>query len=177
MRSLTDEELIIIYQKDKDGRGQMALDHLYSRYAAKMLNYFYFTLHSDIDIAKDFVQDLFIRIIDNHHKFDPDQQFKAWIFTMASNMCKNEFRSQKVVRKYKNHILSASEPVVREIETDSELRKAINKLSQEQRSMVVLRFKMKLTIKEMAEIYNCPEGTIKSRLFYTIQELSKFYKI
>jgi len=35
---------------------------------------------------------------------------------------------------------------------------------------------MKLTVKEIAEIYECPEGTIKSRLFYATQELSKLYK-
>jgi RNA polymerase sigma-70 factor (ECF subfamily) len=92
-------------------------------------------------------------------------------------MCKNEFRDNKVIQKYNDHVISTTEPLVLIDETEKTLRKCINNLSQEQRSLIVLRFKMKLTVKEIAEIYECPEGTIKSRLFYAIQELSKLYKI
>ncbi|MEA3451458.1 MAG: sigma factor-like helix-turn-helix DNA-binding protein, partial [Bacteroidota bacterium] len=47
---------------------------------------------------------------------------------------------------------------------------------QEKRSLIVLRFKLNLSIKEIANIYECPEGTIKSRLFKATKELSRLYK-
>jgi len=54
----------------------------------------------------------------------------------------------------------------------------INNLSQEQRSLIVLRLKMKLTVEgNLLEIYELSGRDIKSRLFYAIQELSKLYKI
>lgn len=176
MKSLTDEQLMEIYQRNKDGQGQIALDYLYNRYAKKILNYFYFTLHNDYDKAQDFVHDLFIKIIEDRQKFDKNQFFKPWVYRVASNMCKNEFRSNKVIQKYKDHINSTSELITLNNETKRALRKCINDLSQEHRSLIVLRFKLKLTVKEIAEIYECPEGTIKSRLFYATKELSKLYK-
>lgn len=176
MQSFTDEQLMNIYQKNKDGQGRIALDCLYNRYAKKLLNFFYFTLHNDYDKAQDFVHDLFVRVIEKHQRFDCNQLFKSWVYRIASNMCKNEFRSHTVIQKYRNHIISVSEPVTSNVETENILRTCINELSQEQRSLIVLRFKLKLSVKEIAEIYECPEGTIKSRLFYVIKELSKLYK-
>jgi RNA polymerase sigma-70 factor (ECF subfamily) len=177
MQSFTDEQLIDIYQSNKDGQGEAALDHLYKRYAKRMLNFFYFTLHNDYPKAQDFLQDLFIKIIENHQRFDKNQRFQAWIYRIASNMCKNEFRSNKVIQKFKNYITITSEHVILNDESEKLLRKCINALSQEHRSLIVLRFKLKLSVKEIADIYECPEGTVKSRLFYATKELSKLYKI
>ncbi|MGD0756315.1 MAG: sigma-70 family RNA polymerase sigma factor [Bacteroidales bacterium] len=169
--------MIEIYQRDKDGQGQIALGYLYDRYAKQMLNFFYFTLHNDNNKAQDFVHDLFLKIIERHNTFNNNQFFKGWIYRIASNMCKNEFRNIKVIQKYNDHIISTTEPVISNDETEIAVRKCISDLNIEQRSLIVLRFKLKLTVKEIAQIYECPEGTIKSRLFYATKELSKLYKI
>jgi len=176
MQSFTDEQLMEIYQRNKDGLGTMALDHLYNRYSKPIFLFFYFSLHNDKEKAQDFMHDLFVRIIEKKHTFNNKQIFKAWVYRIASNMCKNDFRSTKVIQKYNSHILSTSEPIISNNETERILSECISRLRQEQRSVIVLRFKLKLTIKEIAEIYECPEGTIKSRLFYAIKELSKTYK-
>jgi RNA polymerase sigma-70 factor, ECF subfamily len=177
MQHLTDEQLIVIYQSNKNGQGQIALGCLYDRYAKKMLNFFYFTLHNDYNKAQDFVHDLFLKIIEKPGMFNNNQTFKPWIYRVASNMCKNEFRNIKVIQKYNDHIISTTEPVISNDETEIAVRKCISDLNIEQRSLIVLRFKLKLTVKEIAQIYECPEGTIKSRLFYATKELSKLYKI
>jgi RNA polymerase sigma-70 factor, ECF subfamily len=176
MQCFTDEQLIKIYQCNKDELGQIALGFLYERYARQMLNYFYFTLHNDKDKAQDFVHDLFIRIIEKNHTFDSNQIFKTWIYRIASNMCKNDFRNNKVIQKYTNHVIAANAQTVTDNESENVLRKCIKELSQEQRSLIVLRFRLKLTVKEIAEIYDCPEGTVKSRLYYATKELSKSFK-
>lgn len=176
MQSLTDEQLMDIYQRNKDGQGQIALDCLYNRYSKPMFHFFYFSLHNDKDKAQDFMHDLFVKIIEKQHKFDNNQSFKAWIYRIASNMCKNDFRSTKVIQKYISHILSTAEPNISNNDIERILSECISKLRQDQRSIIVLRFKLKLSVKEIAEIYECPEGTIKSRLFYAIKELSKTYK-
>ena len=92
-------------------------------------------------------------------------------------MCNNEFRKNNIIRKYQDHIKSSSEIVTLNPETGRDLRNCINDLNTEQRSLIVLRFKLKLSIKEIAQIYECPEGTIKSRLFHATKELSKLFKI
>lgn len=177
MQSFTDEQLIEIYQSNTNGQGSIALNHLYNRYARPMMNFFYFTLHNDYPKAQDFLHDLFIKIIENHQRFNKNQNFQAWIYRIASNMCKNEFRSNNVIQKFKDYTAKTSEQTIIINEPERTLRESINKLNQEQRSLIVLRFKLKLTIKEIADIYECPEGTVKSRLFYATRELSKLYKI
>jgi RNA polymerase sigma-70 factor (ECF subfamily) len=176
MQHFTDEQLIEIYQSNKDGQGQITFGHLYDRYARLMLNFFYFSLQYDHNKAQDFVHDLFVKIIEKHNTFDNNQLFKAWIYKIASNMCNNEFRKNNVIKKYQDHIKSSSEYILSDPYTEKDLRRCLNELIIEQRSIIILRFKLKFTIKEIAQIYECPEGTVKSRLFYAIKGLSKIYK-
>lgn len=177
MQHFSDEQLVEIYQISKGNKGQIAFTHLYNRYAKVMLHFFYFSLHYDYNKAQDLVQDLFVKILEKHHTFNNNQFFKTWIYKIASNMCNDEFRKNIVIKKYNDHIKSSSEIITLNSDTEKELRKCINDLDTEQRSLIVMRFKLKLSIKEIARIYECPEGTIKSRLFYATKELSKLFKI
>jgi RNA polymerase sigma-70 factor (ECF subfamily) len=133
-------------------------------------------LHYDYNKAQDLVQDLFVKILEKNHTFNNNQFFKSWIYKIASNMCNDEYRKNNVIKKYNDHIKSSLEIITLNSETERELRKCINDLDSEQRSLIVLRFKLKLSIKDIAQIYECPEGTIKSRLFYATKELSKLFK-
>jgi RNA polymerase sigma-70 factor (ECF subfamily) len=176
LNALTDEQLMECYLIDKNGQGAMAFDHLYFRYARRMIDFFYFSLNNNADKAQDFLHDLFLKVIENRTKFDKNCSFQAWIYRMASNMCKNDFRSHAVHQKYLDERLTSPESTLPDNEAEISLRTCIKSLDQDQRSLIVLRFKINLTIREMAEIYGCPEGTVKSRLFYAIKELSKLYK-
>jgi RNA polymerase sigma-70 factor, ECF subfamily len=177
MQHFSDEQLIQIYQINKGDKGKIAFTLLYNRYAKVMLNFFYFSLHYDYNKAQDLVQDLFVKILEKHHTFNSNQFFKSWIYKIASNMCNDEYRKNNVIKKYNDHIKSSSEIIPLNSETEKELRKCISELDTEQRSLIVLRFKLKLSVKEIAQIYECPDGTIKSRLFYATKELSKLVKI
>jgi RNA polymerase sigma-70 factor, ECF subfamily len=177
MVSLTDEQLMEIFRLDKGGQGSIAFDHLYNRYAKRMVNYFYYSLWKDNDKAQDFLHDLFIKIIQSKDKFDENNSFQAWIYRIASNMCKNEFRSNEINEKYQAHVLNTTSIIDNEQKGNNQLQRYINSLNTEQRSLIILRFKFNLSIREIAEIYECPEGTIKSRLFSATKELSTKYKM
>ena len=176
MQRLTDEQLIEFFSSNKDGKGQAALSYLYNRYAKQMLNFFYFTLNNDYNKAQDFVHDLFLKVIEKHTSLRNNQPFKPWIYKIASNMCKNEFRDREVIQKYNNHIIYTSDPLILYDDSEKTLRLCISELNRDERSLIVLRFKLKLTVKEIADIYDCAEGTIKSRLFHTTKKLSTLYK-
>lgn len=176
MQRYSDEELIKIYRTTNGNQRREAFDCLYLRHTNSLRNYFFFALGRDNEKAKDFAHDLLIKILESPEKFDSNQLFKPWIFRIASNMCKNEYRKQEVVSKYQNHIRNSTPNYEYLYENEVKLRECIKRLSQEQRSIIVLRFKIKLSIKEIAKIYNSPEGTIKSRLFYATKELSKYYQ-
>lgn len=176
MQTYSDEKLIEIYRTTNGNQRRKAFDCLYLRHTDSLINYFFFALGRDSEKARDFAHDLFIKILESPDKFDSKQLFKPWIFRIASNMCKNEYRKLEVVSKYRAYAERSVSESEEFNEKELRLSECIKKLSQEQRSLIVLRFKIKLTIKEMAEIYQCPEGTVKSRLFHATKELSKHYK-
>lgn len=176
MKYQTDEQLMEIFQNNNNGQGSIAFDHLYQRYAKTMVNYFYYALQKDNKKAQDFLHDLFLKILESKNKFDCKQTFKPWIYRIAINMCNNEYRRTAIHQKFEEHVKASNHFVYYENNDEKNLWSYVNSLKPEQRSLIILRFKFNLSIKEMAVIFKCAEGTIKSRLFYTTKELSKILK-
>ena len=183
MQGFSDEKLIEVYRSTHGNRRQRAFNCLYMRYSDSIRQYFFFALNRDEEKARDFVHDLFLKILESPDKFNTSKPFRPWLFRVASNMCKNEYRRQDVVSRYaeqeqrsiSNHT-KLSENQVNLNENQVKLSESIRRLSREKRSLIILRLKINLSIREIAEIYQCPEGTIKSRLFYALKELSEYYK-
>lgn len=174
-QDLSDEDLMVRLTKGK----KKAFDELYSRYAPRLNNYFYRMLYQDTEKADDFTQDIFLKIIEKPFSFDPTRKFSTWIYTVAGNMCKNEYR--------KNQVRSIMQPLRDEDPADhvdfvadfdkkifdSELMKAVDELQEHHKECFLLRYQQELSIKEIAQILDCPEGTVKSRIFYCLRKLKK----
>ena len=160
-----------------------AFDELYTRYAARLYNYFYRMLYQDRIKAEDFTQDIFLKLIEKPRLFDCNRKFSTWIYTIAANMCKNEYR--------KNQVRSIMQPLRDEdpvdhfspdLDLDSEVFKeallmAVNELEDHHKECFILRYDQELPIREISEILGCPEGTVKSRIFYSLKKLKKSLKI
>ncbi len=71
-----------------------AFSILFDRYQQKLANYFHKMLWNDYDMAQDFTQELFTKIINKPELFNPTYQFSSWVFSIASNMCKNAYRKK-----------------------------------------------------------------------------------
>lgn len=176
MQGYSDEELIQEFKTTNSSQRQKAFDCLYLRYAEPVTQYFFFAMNRDYEKSEDFTHDLFLKLLEAPEKIDANCPFKPWLYKVAANMCKNEYRKAEVVNKFRDHMQKTKPHFSILNETEIALSESIKKLNPEQRSLIVLRFKINLSIKEIAAIYECPEGTIKSRLFYAVRELSKHYK-
>ena len=98
-QQFSDEHLMKLIQ----GGDASAFNELYDRYSKRLLHYFYRMLGQKEDKAQDFLQDLFLKVIDKTDFFDTDKNFSTWIFTVAYNLCKNEYRKM-AVRKNTNSV-------------------------------------------------------------------------
>jgi RNA polymerase sigma-70 factor, ECF subfamily len=172
----SDEELMSLLTQG----GQSAFDELYKRYSKPLLNFFFRMLNNDREKAEDLLHDLFLKIIEKPYSFDGTKKFNTWFYTLASNMIKNEYRSRQIRSEHEKQTLAESNEVFELISEsfdknlfNKHLESELNKMDVETKSIFNLRFVEEMSIKQIAEIINCPEGTVKSRLFYLTKQLSK----
>jgi RNA polymerase sigma-70 factor (ECF subfamily) len=172
----TDEQLMQLVANNNPA----GVKELYKRYSKKLLSYLFRMLGGDEDKAQDFLQEIFLRIVDKAADFDSGQKFQTWVFSISSNLCKNEYRRLKVRNKTENDsdldqhfsVKSDHECTIDYRDLESAIQKELMKIDDQHRQTFLLRFQQNYTIREISEILNCPDGTVKSRLHHTTRRLA-----
>ncbi len=177
LNNVSDEQLMSSLQKGDES----AFNILYDRYSDRILYYMYKMLRQDESKAQDFTQDVFLKVVEYSEKFDTNKNFKTWIFTIAANHCKNYFRSNKQMVELESSKASKLFQDSKEDEYDQKefrnrLNSEVDKLSCTYKETFILRYKEDLKLKEIAEIMDCPVGTIKSRLNHVTGVLAEKLK-
>lgn len=172
---LTDEALMMRAAKGD----RVAFEGIYDRYSGRVYNYFLKMLYRDEERAKDQTQELFMKLVEKGHQYDGTRAFKTWLFSIANNMCKNIYRSEEVKRRASDELkMESVNHAPQQLESidkkafKTALNEELEKFDTERRSIFILRFKHQLSIKEIAESTGVAEGTVKSKLFYTLKKLS-----
>ena len=176
---LADEELVErIGQEDSE-----AFDELYRRYSRRLLYYLYRMLGGQEEKAQDFLQELFLKVLEKNTPFAASQRFSTWIFSVAHNMCCNEYRRLEVrgsttgaelglkVQKEQDGYHHAERSLDQKVFKQSLLCE-LARLDEDKRSTFLLRYQENCSIREISAILGCPIGTVKSRLFYTSRLLA-----
>ena len=151
---------------------------LYERYGGRMHRYFYRMLWRDAARAEDFTQELFLKIIEKPQLYDTTRPFRTWLYALAANLCKNEYRRKKpelsdvVMPDAEIPAALLPETLDREL-FDNCLRASIDQLNEHHRQCFVLRYQEELSVAEIAAILDCPEGTVKSRLHYALKRVAE----
>lgn len=177
----TDEELM---QEIQQG-SEVALVEIYQRYSAPLLRYFTRMLWHDAHGAQDFLQDLFVKVIDNSGRFDANRKFSTWIYSIAHNMCKNEYRNKEhresAIIPIERHSKSDLNKLIDEQDFKRRLDFLLETLDDESKTLFILRYEHEFDLEKISDILAIPIGTIKSRLFYLrkglSQELSEYKNI
>ncbi len=174
---MSDEELAISMSKGD----KRAFDELYMRYAQPLMGYFMRMLYRDRELAEDFLHDIFAKLIKKPELFDPSRSFKTWVYSVANNMCKNEYKRREV-RKNTSSGLDSSYNVkdenrgvlseVHDRQFGEDLKRSLEELDEKHSEVFTMRHVDGLSIKEIAEILQISDGTVKSRLFYATKYLA-----
>ena len=82
-----------------------SFDELFKLYANKIFKFAFSFLKSE-ETSKEIVQETFLRIWVMHHTVDPEQSFKALLFTIAYNNVMTKFRENIKEKKYREYILT-----------------------------------------------------------------------
>ena len=151
-----------------------SFERLLTRYEKPIFNTAYRVLH-DYEDAKDVTQNVFLKAFENLERFDSQYRFFSWIFRIAVNESINLCKKRKRFEGAENAISSAEnsisnngntpENLLSRSELSGMVQAALMSLGFEYRMVVVLRHFNDYSYREMSEILEIPEKTVKSRLF------------
>lgn len=174
LNELSDEELIIEFQKNNT---IPAFEILVNRYKNPLTNYV-FRFLGDYEACVDVVQETMIKVYKNKDAYKSIAKFSTWIYTIAGNLARTEYQRRKRKNTFSLSGSSGDDDDNFEIPdenyrpddiTDSGIKdeliqKALLKVSDAYREMVILRDIQDLSYEEIAEISGVNVGTVKSRI-------------
>ena len=174
---MEDAELVRLCQN-----GDMAaFEQLFHKYRERMYGIAYRMMGNQED-AMDLTQEIFLKAYQKIGKYNFKSAFSTWLYRLAVNLCIDELRKLKSV-----HTLSVAEtfpegavmqmdgntPEDHAILKDREKQvwEAINLLKEKERAIIILRDMEGLSYKEIAKVFKCSLGRVKSRLHEARQKL------
>ena len=173
--------------KRVQARDEMAFREIVDRYQAKVFSIIYGILRNHND-AEDIAQQVFAKIYFSIRNFDFRSSLLTWIYKITVNECYDYLRKKRVRKLvYESDFsvedaqrLESSEPAVdpaapidRRIAQHDLVIKLLSKVSEEDRTLILLKEVEGHSVEELAAMTGLNENTIKVKLFRTRQKLLK----
>ncbi|SHF07195.1 RNA polymerase sigma factor [Desulforamulus putei] len=176
----------LLVERSKKGDRE-AFEHLVQLYENKVYTIAYRLMGNHADAA-DLAQEAFIKIYQALPNFRGDSSFSTWIYHITVNVCRDELR-----KRQRRPTVSLDEPaadgnnntyeirsaapgpeeMLDRSETQAMIQHCLNTLSDDYRTILVMREIQELSYEEIAEILGCSLGTVKSRLSRARQALKE----
>jgi len=185
--SPSSEDLMIRIAKGDEG----AFDILVSRHQTSVLNLIYRFI-GDRTQAKDFAQEVFLRVWQAAKSYKPKAKFTTWLYRITANLCFNELKSSRRKKWFsfrQSHDQSgdtieealsdgapSAEDLLIEKERSRQISDALRSLPDNQRMALVLKRYDDLSYAEIAQIIGCSVSAVESLLVRakrTLQEKLK----
>ena len=165
-----------LVKRAKSGDYQ-AFDLLVLKYQSRLISTA-FKFVKDVQIAEDIVQDSFIKAFKALESFREDSSFYTWIYRIAVNTSKNFLVSKKRKSELLNSDLSeeasyeiepvetySPEDLLQATQLKKVITETIDQLGEDTRTALTLRELDGLSYEQIADVVNCPVGTVRSRIF------------
>ena len=163
--------------------GKMAV--LFERHHRPLFRYFV-SMNRNRELSEDLVQDVFFRMLRYRSSYDPKQSFTAWMYQIARNANVDQAQKRKAevvgIDEFEDHRRPepASEaPGPEETAAKGQdlavLRRALDRLPEDKREILVLSRFQNLKYEEIASLLGCEVGTVKVRVFRAMRALEQIY--
>ena len=154
-----------------------AFDLLVLKYQSRLISTA-FKYVKDIQIAEDITQESLIKSFKSINSFREDSSFYTWVYRITVNTAKNFLISKKRKDELLQTDLSEEGSMdIESVNTDtpdeifdatelqSIITRTLNQLGEETKTALTLREFEGLSYEQIAEVVNCPVGTVRSRIF------------
>ena len=128
--------------------------------------------------AEDVAQEVFSRVFRNLHRWDRVRPLRPWLLTIAANRCRThlEERGRRPAPIDLHADLLPERSVSQPRDDAEEVQQALLMLRPEYRQCFVLFYQQELSVEEVAEILDRPEGTIKIWLHRARKEIAEYFR-
>ena len=174
---VSNKELDLVLVKRAKSGDYQAFDLLVLKYQSRLISTA-FKFVKDVQIAEDIVQDSFIKAFKALESFREDSSFYTWIYRITVNTSKNFLVSKKRKSELLNSDLSeeasyeiepveaySPEDLLQATQLKKVITETIDQLGEDTRTALTLRELDGLSYEQIADVVNCPVGTVRSRIF------------
>jgi RNA polymerase sigma-70 factor, ECF subfamily len=181
----TTEEAVLV--RRIQAKDEVAFREIVERYQAKVFSIIYGILRNRND-AEDIAQQVFAKIYFSIKNFDFRSSLLTWIYKITVNECydylrkkrvrklvyESDFSSDETLRMENSEPATDQAPAVdRQLAQHDLILKLLSKLSEEDRSLILLKEVEGHSVEELSEMTGMNENTIKVKLFRSRQKLLK----
>jgi RNA polymerase sigma-70 factor (ECF subfamily) len=178
---ITDAVLVRNYMDGDEG----ALSILINRHKQRIYSFIYSKVF-DRDITEDIFQDAFIKVIKNLKlgKYNEEGKFLPWVMRISHNLVIDHFRKNSRMPKFDNSgefsifsvlgdsALNAEKQIIKD-QVESDLRRIIEELPEDQKEVLVMRMYKDMSFKEISERTGVSINTALGRMRYALINLRK----
>jgi RNA polymerase sigma-70 factor (ECF subfamily) len=150
-------------------------DQLVKKYQTPVFKVIY-KIVEDYEDAAEILQDVFVKAYESLSQYNPEYKFFSWIYRIAINKALLYVKRKKVAVPAEILCCEAEEDLEETVfceQRDSEITKAVNRLDEKYRKVILLKYYAGLSYAQIAEVLLLPEKTVKSRLFDARRILQK----
>lgn len=168
---MNDDDIIAAYREGRDGS---CFRLLYDRYAGRIYSKAMTMLHRR-DEAEDATQEIFTKVFLNLNNFEGQSKFSTWVYSITYNMCIDRLRRRRrgveLFTSAEIYPAAADTIDVEEMSEEeltrlqlNELRRVLRKLSEAERTLLLMKYKDGLKIKDIAALFGKSESAVKMQL-------------
>lgn len=160
------------------GGDSSAFGPLIQTYRRQLFSYL-FRLSGDRTQAEDLFQETLIKTWSGIKKYNEQQKFSSWLFTIAHNAAMDNLRKRKrdelITEIEPENLKSENNPYNELVKNENmkRLEKALLALSEKQKEVFLLRLYSGTSFKEIAEITKEPINTVLSHMNYSVKKIKK----
>ncbi|MFC1628715.1 RNA polymerase sigma factor [Gemmatimonadota bacterium] len=155
----------------------------------KPLYNFIYKYVGDATLAEDLVQDTFLRVLKSIRKYNYQGSLSTWLYRIAVNLCKDHLKRKRlpmvsmhdyyttgsgeriyVQDRIRDEAARTEDSLMAE-EREEMVRRLLAGLPEEERIVILLKEYQELTFREIAEVLDVPDGTVKSRLYHGLRAM------
>ena len=188
MKQISDEQLLALSRSgDKEAFGS-----LLRRYEKELFNFLAKFLGQS-SLAEDVFQESFLQVYISAADFDVSRRFRPWLYTIAANKARDALRRQARRPSVQLtagddeggevdlwHNLLKDETTPEKLydlkQRKQQVRLVVARLPEHLREILILAYFNQLPYKELAEVFDIPIGTVKSRLHSAVAAFAKKYR-